>query len=127
MADLEDKEGEVSSFTPVHSPFMTFRRQLCIRQLSTGIFLSFFICFRIEQTFTLKMLMDGLPCTTRVQRYDPRKWNILLAYIHLQGYLDIVRCICEQGGADADHDGVRGVDSQSKGGWTPLSEYSPFR
>jgi hypothetical protein len=39
-----------------------------------------------------------------------------------QGYLDIVRFVCETGGAAAEVDSVRGVDARSKGGWTPLSE-----
>lgn len=46
----------------------------------------------------------------------------------LQGYLDIVRWLCENGGAAVEVDGVRGVDTRSKGGWTPLSksEHSDF-
>lgn len=40
----------------------------------------------------------------------------------LQGYLDIVRWLCEQGGAAIEVDGLRGVDARSKGGWTPLSK-----
>jgi hypothetical protein len=39
-----------------------------------------------------------------------------------QGYLNIVRWLCEQGGAAALVNGVPGVDIRSKGGWTPLSE-----
>lgn len=39
-----------------------------------------------------------------------------------QGYLDIVRWLCEKGGATAELDGAPGVDVRSKGGWTPLSE-----
>jgi hypothetical protein len=44
-----------------------------------------------------------------------------------QGYLDIVRWMCEKGGAAAIIDGVRGVDVQSKDGWTPLSELISFQ
>ena len=40
-----------------------------------------------------------------------------------QGYLDIVRWLCESGGATSEIDGAPGVDVRSKGGWTPLSEY----
>jgi ankyrin repeat protein len=45
----------------------------------------------------------------------------------LQGYLDIVRFMCESAGAadqleSDDEQTVRGVDIRSKGGWTPLSE-----
>lgn len=39
-----------------------------------------------------------------------------------QGYLDIVRWLCEIGGATHEVGRSRGVDMQSKGGWTPLSE-----
>lgn len=41
-----------------------------------------------------------------------------------KGYLDIVRWLCESGGATSEIDGAPGVDVRSKGGWTPLSEYS---
>jgi hypothetical protein len=40
-----------------------------------------------------------------------------------KGYLDIVRWLCEQGGAATSVNGVRGVDTRSKGGWTPLSKF----
>jgi len=39
-----------------------------------------------------------------------------------KGYLDIVRWLCEQGGAATSVNGVRGIDTRSKGGWTPLSK-----
>ena len=39
----------------------------------------------------------------------------------LKGYLDIVRWLCEHGGAAKHVDGVPGVDVRSNGGWTPLS------
>ena len=39
-----------------------------------------------------------------------------------KGYLDIVRWLCESGGATSEIDGAPGVDVRSKGGWTPLSE-----
>jgi hypothetical protein len=40
-----------------------------------------------------------------------------------KGYLDIVRWLCERGGAaEASVNGEHGVDTRSKGGWTPLSE-----
>lgn len=42
----------------------------------------------------------------------------------LQGYLDIVRWLCEHGDAASNVDGVRGIDIKSKGGWTPLSAFS---
>jgi len=35
--------------------------------------------------------------------------------------------MCEKGGAAAIIDGVRGVDVQSKDGWTPLSEFISFQ
>ncbi|KAF5370028.1 hypothetical protein D9758_001168 [Tetrapyrgos nigripes] len=37
-----------------------------------------------------------------------------------KGYLDIVRWLCEHGGATTEVAGARGVDARSKGGWTPL-------
>lgn len=40
-----------------------------------------------------------------------------------KGYLDIVRWLCEHGCAAASVNGVPGVDTRSKGGWTPLSEF----
>jgi hypothetical protein len=43
----------------------------------------------------------------------------------LQGYLDVVRWLCENGGAASSVNSVPGVDLQSKGGWTPLSECLP--
>lgn len=44
-----------------------------------------------------------------------------------QGYLDIVRCLCERGGAASTTNGIRGVDVRSKDGWTPLSEQVFFK
>lgn len=44
-----------------------------------------------------------------------------LELIRLQGYLDIVRFLCEQGGATSVMNGLRGVDVRSNDGWTPLS------
>lgn len=41
---------------------------------------------------------------------------------HQQGYLDIVRWLCELGGAHAEFNGAPGVDIRSRGGWTPLSK-----
>ncbi len=47
---------------------------------------------------------------------------MILTRLLLQGYLDIVKWLCEQAGAASVADGVRGVDVRSKGGWTPLSQ-----
>ncbi len=44
-----------------------------------------------------------------------------------KGYLDIVRYLCESGGAISRSDGSSGVDVRSKDGWTPLSKFIPFR
>ena len=38
-----------------------------------------------------------------------------------KGYLDIVMWLCEEGGAVSATDTGRGIDIQSKVGWTPLS------
>jgi ankyrin repeat protein len=43
-----------------------------------------------------------------------------------QGYLDIVRWLCEDGDATSECDGFHGVDVRSKGGWTPLSTIVHF-
>jgi hypothetical protein len=69
-----------------------------------------------------KMLMVGRLCIMLARRYAnnspvlPNPTNLR------QGYLDIVRWLCEYGGAAASVHGVHGVDTRSKGGWTPLSE-----
>ena len=42
---------------------------------------------------------------------------------YLQGYLDIVRWLCESAGATAPVEGKPGIDIKSKGGWTPLSTF----
>lgn len=44
-------------------------------------------------------------------------------YFLQQGYLDVVRWLCEDGGAASQSDSIRGVDIRSKGGWTPLSKF----
>lgn len=71
----------------------------------------------------LKMQTGGPHCITRVRRYV----NYIITIVcflksAMQGYLDIVRWLCEKGGAAAELDGAPGVDARSKGGWTPLSE-----
>jgi hypothetical protein len=45
----------------------------------------------------------------------------------MQGYLDVVRWLCENGGAALEWHGLRGVDNRSKGGWTPLSKLPRWR
>ena len=35
-----------------------------------------------------------------------------------------INALCESGGATSEIDGAPGVDVRSKGGWTPLSEYT---
>lgn len=55
----------------------------------------------------------------------------LTSHVIPQGYLDIVRFMCESAGAadqleSDDQHTVRGVDIKSKGGWTPLSACYPF-
>ena len=44
-----------------------------------------------------------------------------------KGYLDIVRWLCENGGATGEANGAPGVDIRSKGGWTPLSMSNSYR
>ncbi|KAJ7047492.1 ankyrin repeat-containing domain protein, partial [Mycena alexandri] len=60
-----------------------------------------------------------LPSRADVNARDADGWTALHNACS-KGYLDIVRWLCESGGAAEEHDGVRGVDSRSKGGWTPL-------
>ena len=51
----------------------------------------------------------------------PNSYSYANSQTTQQGYLDIVRWLCEHGGASSVVDGVRGVDARSKDGWTPLS------
>jgi ankyrin repeat protein len=66
----------------------------------------------------------GRLCITLAPRYAISISARPLPHILRQGYLDIVRWLCEQGGAATSVNGVRGVDARSKGGWTPLSRLS---
>ena len=69
-----------------------------------------------------KTLTVGLHCITHVPRYVARFLLYPLPPTFRKGYLDIVRWLCERGGAAESVNGVPGVDIRSKGGWTPLSE-----
>ena len=58
-----------------------------------------------------------------------RNWILALIAgpdLEKKGYLDIVRWLCEEGGAATSVTGVSGVDVRSKGGWTPLSTFGCF-
>ena len=70
------------------------------------------------------MEMDGPRCITLALRYRSSSafFKEINRFKFLQGYLDIVRWLCEQGGAAIEVDALRGVDARSKGGWTPLSK-----
>jgi hypothetical protein len=68
-----------------------------------------------------KTMMGGQLCTMPVPRYVSVETVCSFSHVQ-QGYLDIVRWLCEHGGAAASHDGTPGVDVRSKGGWTPLSK-----
>ena len=70
-----------------------------------------------------KMRMVGRLYITRALRYANRFLFFCNPTTLRKGYLDIVRWLCEQGGAAESVDGVRGVDIRSEGGWTPLSEF----
>lgn len=67
--------------------------------------------------------MVGLRCTMLPRRCVRGRLQIVVQMLRsiLQGYLDIVRWLCEKGGAAAVHDGVPGIDVRSNDGWTPLS------
>jgi hypothetical protein len=53
--------------------------------------------------------------------FGEEKYSHFHGPLFWQGYLDIVRYLCESGGATSEVNGVPGVDVRSKGGWTPLS------
>lgn len=95
----------------------------CTKQLFMAAWKLFNTLWPTTPTSMLKMQTDGPHCITRVRRYV--KHIIAAVYFlncTMQGYLDIVRWLCEKGGAAAELDGAPGVDARSKGGWTPLSE-----
>jgi hypothetical protein len=69
------------------------------------------------------MLMVGRLCITHAPRYANSSPVLPNLTTLRQGYLDIVRWLCERGGAVASVDGVYGIDTRSKGGWTPLSKF----
>lgn len=73
----------------------------------------------------LKTLMVGPHFITLAVRYTLKNLSAFPSKSTLlwQGYLDIVRYLCESGGATAEVNGTSGVDVRSKGGWTPLSVY----
>jgi hypothetical protein len=75
------------------------------------------------QTSMRKMLMAGRLYITRALRYANCSLLFRNPTTLRKGYLDIVRWLCERGGAAESVDGVHGVDTRSKGGWTPLSEF----
>lgn len=70
-----------------------------------------------------KMLMVGRLCITHALRYANSPPVLPSPTTLRKGYLDIVRWLCERGGAAASVNGVHGVDTRSKGGWTPLSAF----
>jgi hypothetical protein len=70
-----------------------------------------------------KMLMVGRLYITRALRCANRPLIFRNPTTLRQGYLDIVRWLCERGGAAGSVGDVHGVDMRSKGGWTPLSEF----
>jgi len=70
-----------------------------------------------------KMLTVGRLCIMHAPRYETRFLLHQLPRTFSKGYLDIVRWLCERGGAAGSVTGVPGVDTRSKGGWTPLSEF----
>ncbi|KAF9008931.1 ankyrin repeat-containing domain protein [Cyathus striatus] len=60
-----------------------------------------------------------LPSKADVHALDADGWTALHNACS-KGYLDIVKWLCERGGATATIDDVPGVDVRSKDGWTPL-------
>jgi hypothetical protein len=81
-----------------------------------------------------KMQMDIQPSIMHAQKARlSESWHLglalMLTCILQAGYLDIVRWLCEKGGANVpviqgeDGSSIPGVDIRSKGGWTPLSAF----
>ncbi|KAH9938547.1 uncharacterized protein B0H18DRAFT_866827 [Fomitopsis serialis] len=67
----------------------------------------------------LHIIQYLLPDKADVHAHDADGWTAL-HNVCSKGYLDIVRWLCESGGAAEAVDGARGVDKRSNGGWTPL-------
>ncbi|EMD40637.1 hypothetical protein CERSUDRAFT_43468 [Gelatoporia subvermispora B] len=67
----------------------------------------------------LRVITYLLPDKADVHTKDADGWTALHNAC-AKGYLDIVRWLCEHGGAAAEVNGTRGIDVKSKGGWTPL-------
>ncbi|KZT66002.1 hypothetical protein DAEQUDRAFT_487317 [Daedalea quercina L-15889] len=94
-------------------------RPRCTKPRSMVTRTSSSIYCQTRRTSTHRMRMAGPRCIMHVLRYAISHLRSLLPD-RSQGYLDIVRWLCESGGAAEAVDGVRGVDMRSKGGWTPL-------
>ncbi len=106
MPDLEDKEGEVRS--------LCFSHRCHTQSFQTAL-------HKASLNGHLPIVSYLLPDKADVHAKDDDGWTALHNACS-KGYLDILRCICENGGADFDSDGTRRVDARSKGGWTPLSQ-----
>ena len=123
MPDLEDKEGEVRiSFQVKITDLPTRDRPRYTKLPSKDILKSSNTFYQTRQMFTPRTLMDGPLSTMLAPRYLLLQLPFLHSYCDSKGYLDVVRWLCEIGGAATELDGIRGVDMRSKGGWTPLSE-----
>jgi hypothetical protein len=124
IPDLEDREGEVSGVTvhPCSLRVTNFVRPPYIKLLYTVDWkLSSFWSQRTRMSMH-KTPTVGLRCIMHAPRYVARFLLYPLPPTFRKGYLDIVRWLCERGGAAESVNGVPGVDTRSKGGWTPLSE-----
>lgn len=74
--------------------------------------------------------MDGHHFTMPLLRYEFTlpAYYIVSEQLDPQGYLDIVKWLCEKGGAAevaSSENGrpVTGINRKSVGGWTPLSQF----
>jgi hypothetical protein len=129
IPDVEDKEGEVSLLLSLHVSHSAFLPRLRCRPHFTkrpcmDIWRSSSTSSPTDATFMPRMRTVGRHFTTHALRcVIARPIYCKRVQTLVQGYLDIVRWLCEHGGAATPIDEALGVDTQSKGGWTPLSAY----
>jgi ankyrin repeat protein len=129
MPDLEDREGEVRVCLTlalcVTDSFIYGQTSLHKASLNGHLAI---VKFLISQAADVQARdADGwAPLHNACSKVGSQLFPERCVFTNQQGYLDIVRYLCEQGGAASEVSGGRGVDVRSKGGWTPLSMPSAF-